>query len=126
MSRPQPKYIKLTKREIERTRIESWEFASKAAGRLPFLDGALKHSDWYLDGYPVKGELAIKKFDNLDWSKAWIDLGPSPSGNLGPYWHVPHTDEGTIHRLYPKALKTKFGPLLLRASLDIQKSERQK
>lgn len=47
----------------------------------------------------------------LDWAKAYVDMGPSPSGNLGPYWHVPRITEGgerLVHRLYPKLLMTKW------------------
>lgn len=38
----------------------------------------------------------------LDFGSAWIDPGPSPAGNEGPYLKVPYMPEGTVHRLYPK------------------------
>ena len=45
-------------------------------------------------------------WDMLDWSKAWIDLGPSPAGNPGPYWKVPTTEPDpalrTVHRVYQR------------------------
>ena len=42
-----------------------------------------------------------------DWDKAWLDEGPSPAGNPGPYLHVPwHAGDSafrdTVHRVYPK------------------------
>lgn len=62
--------------------------------------GATTHKDWLFDGGPMTTDI----FVNLDWSKARLDTGPSPGGNLGPYWHVPLLNE-TTHRLYPKAGK---------------------
>lgn len=39
----------------------------------------------------------------LDFTAAWIDPGPSPAGNAGPYLKVfrlpPHH---TVHRIYPR------------------------
>lgn len=43
------------------------------------------------------------------WDRAWIDLGPSPAGNPGPYLKLPVTNiamqpesrEETVHRVYP-------------------------
>ena len=37
----------------------------------------------------------------LDFERAWIDHGPSPAGNPGPYLKVPATDEA-VHRLYSR------------------------
>jgi hypothetical protein len=68
----------------------------------------LTHKDWLFDGRPIRGGYAIDRFNRLDWSKAWVDLGPSIAGNLGPYWHVPMDDGDTVHRLYPKVLKSKW------------------
>jgi len=67
-------------------------------------------SNLMLDGWPIGRNPAVGKsnrwrFDALDWSQAWVDDGPSPAGNPGPYWHVPclHPEAGeTTHRLYPK------------------------
>lgn len=48
----------------------------------------------------------------MDWTDAWIDGGPSPAGNAGPYLHVARPNpehkgwradgsrEGTRHRVY--------------------------
>jgi hypothetical protein len=41
----------------------------------------------------------------LDWSKPEAiraDPGPSPSGNPGPYLHVPNVDGDCWHRVYPR------------------------
>jgi hypothetical protein len=60
----------------------------------------------------VNGRSAfIEKFlwRHLDWSDAFVDPGPSPAGNVGPYWKVAFGGvdesgdgyEGTRHRIYP-------------------------
>lgn len=45
-------------------------------------------------------------WEHLDWSKAWVDSGPSPVGNPGPYWKVPCNCTGVpgdvVHRVYPR------------------------
>ena len=52
----------------------------------------------------------IPLFD-LDLEQAWIDNGPSPAGNPGPYLHAPRMDstdrtkphpEETVHRIYSR------------------------
>lgn len=52
---------------------------------------------------------------DLDWSRAYMDMGPSPVGNLGPYWHVPRPSDGTQHRLYPNVLRSKWLLVIRRA-----------
>lgn len=54
-----------------------------------------------LDGHPWprKGHLAA---ENFDWSQGWIDPGPSPAGNPGPYLKLPHKTDETVHRVYPR------------------------
>lgn len=91
----------------------------------------LTHKDWLFDGRPIRGRVMLARFENLDWSKAYIDLGPSISGNLGPYWHVPLKetvidgelyDAGdTTHRLYPKVLQTRWAMLILHACYEAQR-----
>jgi len=72
----------------------------------------LSKSDWLFDGHPIRGDMMTERFNDLDWSKAWVDMGPSIAGNIGPYWHVPLVgDDETVHRLYPKLLQTKWLPL---------------
>ena len=50
---------------------------------------------------------------DLDLSRAWVDAGPSPAGNPGPYLHAPPTakalerrghpaDDAVVDRLYPR------------------------
>lgn len=52
----------------------------------------------FLDGRPPgKGW-----WDLLDFAKAWVDPGPSPAGNVGPYLKVPTKDGDSVHRLYPR------------------------
>lgn len=85
----------------------------------------LSHKDWLFDGLPITGRVMLAEWENLDWDKAWIDLGPSIAGNLGPYWHVPLKETvidgesyacgDTVHRLYPKVLQTKWAMLILHA-----------
>jgi hypothetical protein len=46
-------------------------------------------------------------WDALDFSRAWVDNGPSPAGNPGPYLKVPTRDDdpdygGCVHRVYPQ------------------------
>jgi hypothetical protein len=48
--------------------------------------------------------MSQKRWDSMgfDFASAWIDEGPSPAGNTGPYLHVPSA-AGTVHRIYPRA-----------------------
>lgn len=44
--------------------------------------------------------------DNLDREKGWVDAGPSPAGNRGPYLKLPYCGDNTdwqktVHRVYP-------------------------
>jgi hypothetical protein len=64
---------------------------------LSWLKG-LDHRDWLFDGHAIRGRAMIEAFNDLDWSKAWMDLGPSPTGNPGPYWHVPRNGSGSFVR----------------------------
>lgn len=80
----------------------------------------LKPTDWMYDGRPIRLPRDQEAWDNLNWSKAYVDLGPSPAGNLGPYWHVPVFDDqdgllGSVHRLYPKILASKWFGLIRQA-----------
>jgi hypothetical protein len=91
----------------------------------------LSHKDWLIDGRPIRGPVMLAYFQNLDWDGAWMDLGPSVGGNAGPYWHVPlrrtevnghvYACGDTVHRLYPKVLKTKWARLLLHACYEAQR-----
>lgn len=52
----------------------------------------------YLNGHPFrKGDWEL-----LDWSRAWVDPGPSPAGNAGPYWKVPMPHDESVQRVYPR------------------------
>lgn len=41
-------------------------------------------------------------WDALDLSRAWVDPGPSPAGNLGPYLKAPTLDGDCVHRVYSR------------------------
>lgn len=45
---------------------------------------------------------ALGAWPALDFSHAWVDRGPSPAGNPGPYLKVPDPSNGTVHRVYPR------------------------
>lgn len=52
----------------------------------------------FLDGSPwPRGHAA----QSWRWDRAWVDPGPSPAGNAGPYLKVPRGDDQTVHRVYP-------------------------
>lgn len=59
----------------------------------------------FFDGRPWS---KLAKAQEWDWGNAWVDNGPSPSGNPGPYLHLPWLAgdadpfEQTVHRIYPK------------------------
>lgn len=54
----------------------------------------------YYDGGPV----SKARWAELDWASQdiYADNGPSPSGNPGPYLHVPDKTGGAVHRIYPR------------------------
>jgi hypothetical protein len=54
----------------------------------------------------INGSRNLKEWPRLDFSRAWVDPGPSPAGNSGPYLKVPMRaedggDEVTA-RVYPQ------------------------
>jgi hypothetical protein len=49
-----------------------------------------------VDGH-TGGERAWR---GLDLADAWVDPGPSPAGNPGPYLKVPRDGGDTVHRIY--------------------------
>lgn len=99
------------------------ERKARAAEIAKVWRDGLSHKDWLFDGRPIRGERMIDRFNKLDWGKAWIDLGPSVAGSLGPYWHVPlhYDDDDTVHRLYPKVLQTKWALLVLHACHEAER-----
>jgi hypothetical protein len=54
----------------------------------------------YLDGSPASRD----RWSELDFTapEIFVDEGPSPAGNPGPYLHVPAPADGTRHRIYPR------------------------
>lgn len=111
--------------ELSAEQMEQIETArqERAATVAEIWRDDLSYKDWLFDGHPIRGERAIARFNALDWSKAWIDLGPSVVGNPGPYWHVPLNweDDETVHRLYPKLLQSKWAMLVLHACYEARK-----
>lgn len=51
----------------------------------------------------IDGKINRKLFPELDFNSpaVFIDDGPSPAGNSGPYLHVPRKNGQTMHRVYP-------------------------
>jgi hypothetical protein len=74
----------------------------------------LGRRDWRLDGRKIRGRALRAIWRDLDWSRARLDLGPSPAGNPGPYWHVPRRNGETTHRLSPR-FDAKWLPVVRRA-----------
>jgi len=75
------------------------------AGQKGMTRRVITRRNSYVDGGP-----AYKKiWDELQFDNAWIDHGPSPAGNAGPYLKVPRpwiengkqVDE-SVHRVYPR------------------------
>lgn len=50
---------------------------------------------------PSKRSTGLGGWPDLDFSKAWVDRGPSPAGNPGPYLKVPGGDE-SVQRVYSR------------------------
>jgi hypothetical protein len=51
----------------------------------------------------VDGRPSPKLFAALVWNeRVYVDPGPSPAGNPGPYLHVPHRNGDSTHRVYPR------------------------
>lgn len=101
----------------KRHRRESRDLADK---ELAMFYANLEPKDWLFDGRALKmtNERDREMWRQLRWNEAWIDMGPSPAGNPGPYWKVPRTADGdeTVHRLYPKVLRTRH-LLVIRAAM---------
>jgi hypothetical protein len=58
--------------------------------KLPEWLTETTRKDWLRNAYAISKE----QWADLDWSRAWVDMGPSPTGNLGPYRHVPLKGRG--------------------------------
>jgi hypothetical protein len=94
------------------------------------------------------GEGIKKHWPHLAWARAWVDNGPSPIGNPGPYWHVPcrclgdAPDLEVVHRVYPRVQtgdslwvketwaiwdypRMKIGTVRYRAEGEFTKTERK-
>ncbi len=72
-------------------------------GRKTQTRRVIAWSNSYVDGQISKWWR--EHWNGLDFERAWIDPGPSPAGNVGPYLHVPFKGwptEETVHRIYPR------------------------
>lgn len=64
-------------------------------------------SNSFVDGYRLNSQSqflgipAEEFWADLDFDNAWVDPGPSPAGNLGPYLKVPYPPEESVHRIHP-------------------------
>jgi hypothetical protein len=68
------------------------------AGRKTQTRRVVAASNSLMNGSPCRKE----DWPRLDYRGAWIDQGPSPAGNPGPYLKVPRPDDDTIHRVYSR------------------------
>lgn len=70
------------------------------AGRKSMTRRVISYRNSLVDGSMVS-EKVWNQYD-FDFSSPWIDKGPSPAGNAGPYLKVPSRLLDTVHRIYPK------------------------
>ena len=72
-------------------------------GRRAAADVELTVSNTFFNGRPWHDSSC--EWADCDWGKAWVDPGPSPAGNPGPYLKVRWSLDGEvlIARIYPKA-----------------------
>lgn len=70
------------------------------AGRKTQTRRLIKRSNSLVDGYPVSKLL----WSWLDFAspEVFVDAGPSPAGNPGPYLHVPNRETDSRRRVYPR------------------------
>ena len=77
------------------------------AGRKTQTRRLLTKNNTLFDGGKWPNYLHENQFH---WDRAWIDNGPSPAGNAGPYLKLPvingamvdGSEDETVHRIYPK------------------------
>lgn len=67
-------------------------------GRKTMTRRVLSRANTYRDGMPWRG---LPAWEAHDWNDAFVDDGPSPAGNPGPYLKVAYPPDGTRHRIYP-------------------------
>jgi len=67
-------------------------------GRKTQTRRVLSTRNTYRDGAPWGGQ---PKWGTHDWNDAFVDPGPSPAGNPGPYLKVAYPEGETRHRIYP-------------------------
>lgn len=76
------------------------EVRATLAGRKTQYRRPLSARNCLVDGV----SMSAKRWDAMqwDWGSAWVDDGPSPAGNPGPYLHVISLVHWTTHRIYPR------------------------
>lgn len=68
-------------------------------GRKTQTRRVVANANSFVDGVRSRMHFANLVFAHRD---VFVDKGPSPAGNPGPYLHVPHADGDTTHRVYPQ------------------------
>lgn len=66
-------------------------------GRKTQTRRILTRRNTWVDGFPWPKTW----WETMDWDDAFVDLGPSPVGNPGPYLKVLRVQCNTRHRVYP-------------------------
>jgi hypothetical protein len=67
-------------------------------GRKTQTRRVVSRANSLIDGSTPKGTW----WNDLDFDEAWVDPGPSPAGNRGPYLKVPYPGLSSVHRIYPR------------------------
>lgn len=83
--------------------FKDWSVRAILAGTKVQTRRPVTRSNSLVDGSPTTAQF----WAGLDFSQAWLDAGPSPAGNPGPYLKVPQTDNehfpgDTVHRIYSR------------------------
>jgi hypothetical protein len=69
-------------------------------GRKTQTRRVLTRKTCFHDGNPAQKW----QWDALDFKTGFVDRGPSPAGNSGPYIHITDLDGDCTHRIYPRWL----------------------
>jgi len=94
---------------IDHDEPKEWPMLLSAPMVLALLDGRktmtrriVSPQNSLVNGWPTrKRSNGLDGWPDLDLTEAWLDKGPSPAGNAGPYLKVPGGDE-SVHRVYSR------------------------